>query len=159
MASSWFVATGQQALGQLQVFTTHNPTCLNGITISTPLYQSVEVPVQHGIYIYICNLLVLIWFYGWHTSCFPWAFSVQLDPFDISSLTNPQNSQCMVISRCELPLIPWVPFEIVMFCRHFVLVTHDATNDPMKLPAILKDMAEGHPSKNGWSSYHQTSNA
>ena len=126
MAYSWFVATGRQALGQLQVFTT---------------------------------LLVFIWFYGWHTSCFPWVFSVQLDPFDISSLTNPHNSQCMVISRCELPLIPWVPFKIVMFCRHFVLVTHDATNDPMKLPAILKDMAEGHPSKNGWSSCHQTSNA
>lgn len=59
MASSWFVATGQQALGQLQVFTTHNPTCLNGITISTPLYQSVEVPVQHGIYIY-----VIFWFWS-----------------------------------------------------------------------------------------------
>lgn len=134
----------------------HNPTCLNGITISTPLYQSVEVPFQHGIYVifwFLSGFMVDTLLVSPECSVFSWT------PLTSHRWPTPTTANVWWFPAVNYHLFLECPFKIVMFCGHFVLVTHDATNGPMKLPAILNDMAEGHPSKNGWSCYHQTSNA
>lgn len=133
----------------------------SGTSIHNPTwFQTLYIKALKFSFNIVCTVV-----FGFYGSCFLWVSSVQLDPFDISSLTNPNKSDCMVISHCERPPIPWVSFEIVMFCRHFVLVTHDALFLfghlwPNKTLSNFEGYGEsGQLSKNGWSSDNQTSNA